>query len=160
MDISNSVLATFVGVKAYEKAGGTIRRDLFSNEDNGYMQDAGLLERLALAKLDKAARTIKAEGFAWVESHAQYLGYSDFSHYGRVRTITRAATEAEQTKIAALEAELQDLINKQEALGDDEDDAGRAVLEEKQDALEVQDRKQLGRTKCKSTSHFVRWCWF
>ncbi|WP_040851028.1 hypothetical protein [Nitrosospira lacus] len=50
----------------------------------------------------------------------------------------RAATEAEQTKIAALEAELQYLINAQEALGDDEDDAGRAVLEEKQDALEVQ----------------------
>lgn len=67
-----------------------------------------------------------------------FLGYSDFCHYGRVRTIARAATEAERTKIAALEAELQYLINAQEALGDDEDDAGRAVLEEKQDALEVQ----------------------
>ena len=138
VDIGSSVLATFVGVKAYEKAGGTIRRDLFSDDDKGYMQDAGLLERLALAKLDKTARTIKGEGFAWVESHAQYLGYSDFSNYGRVRTIARDRTEAEQTKIAVLEAELQALINEQEALGADEDDAGRAVLEEKQDALEVQ----------------------
>ena len=124
VDIGNSVLATFVGVKAYEKAGGTIRRDLFSDEDNGYMQDAGLLERLALAKLDKAAEKIKTEGFAWVECHAQYLGYSDFSNYGRVRTIARDATEAEQTEIAALEVELQALINKQEALGDDEGKEG------------------------------------
>ena len=138
VDIGNSVLATFVGVKAYEKAGGTIRRDLFSDEDNGYMQDAGLLERLALAKLDKAAEKIKAEGFAWIECHAEYLGYSDFSNYGRIRTIAREATEAEQAEITALEAELQALINAQEALGDDEGKEGRAVLEEKQDAFEVQ----------------------
>ena len=137
VDISNSALAKFVGVKAYEKAGGTIRRDLFSDEDNGYMQDAGLLERLALAKLDKAAEKIKTD-FAWVESRAEYLGYSDFSEYGRVRTIAREATKAEQTGIAALEAELQVLINAQEALGDDEGKEGRAVLDEKQDALEVQ----------------------
>ena len=137
VDISNSVLAKFVGVKAYEKAGGTIRRDLFSDEDNGYMQDAGLLERLALTKLEKAAEKIKEEGFAWVQCHPEYLGYSDFSNYGRVRTIARDGTEAEQTKIAALEAELQALINAQEALGDDEGKEGRVVLEEKQDALEV-----------------------
>ena len=41
-------------------------------------------------------------------------------------------------EIAALEAELQALINAQEALGADEGKEGRAVLEEKQDALEVQ----------------------
>jgi ParB family chromosome partitioning protein len=52
--------------------------------------------------------------------------------------LLRDATEAEQTEIAALEAELQALINAQEALGADEGDEGRAVLEEKQDALEVQ----------------------
>jgi len=138
VDIGNSPLAKFVGVKAYEKSGGTIRRDLFSDEDNGYMQDAGLLERLALAKLDKAVRMIKGEGFAWVECRAEYLGYSDLSHYGTVRTIARTATAAEQTEIAALEAELQALISAQEALGDDEGKEGRAVLEEKQDVLEVQ----------------------
>lgn len=138
VDICNSPLAKFVGVKAFEKAGGTIRRDLFSDDDNGYMQDAGMLERLALAKLDKAAEKIKGEGFAWVQCHPEYLGFSELSNYGRIGTITRDATETEQREIEALEAELQDLINAQEALGDDEGEEGRAVLEEKQEALEVQ----------------------
>jgi hypothetical protein len=49
--------------------GGRIdRRRLLGQEDEGYMQDAGLLERLALARLDKAAPTVKTEGgLAWVE---------------------------------------------------------------------------------------------
>ncbi|MEP6606710.1 MAG: ParB/RepB/Spo0J family partition protein, partial [Nitrosospira sp.] len=41
VSISRSPLAKYVGVKAYEKAGGMIRRDLFSDEEDGYMQDAG-----------------------------------------------------------------------------------------------------------------------
>ena len=138
VDINNSPLAKFVGVKASAPAGGQIRRALFSDEGHGFMQDAGLLERLALTKLNKTVDKVKSEGFAWVECHAQSLSYSDISHYGRVRTIARAATEAEQTKIAALEADLQDLINKQEALGDDEGEEEREVLDEKYNTLEVQ----------------------
>ena len=76
--------------------------------------------------------------FSVVCLNAPYFGHSELNNYARVRTIARAATEAEQTEIAALEAELQALINAQEALGDDEGKEGRAVLEEKQDALEVQ----------------------
>ena len=40
INLRTSPLAKFVGVEAYEAAGGLIRRDLFGNEDDGYMQDA------------------------------------------------------------------------------------------------------------------------
>ena len=106
MQMPGVVLAKFVGVKAYEKAGGMIRRDLFSDEDDGYMQDAGLLERLALAKLNKTVDKVKAEGFAWVDAHAEYFGHSELSNFGRMGTLLRDPTEAEQTELAALEAEL------------------------------------------------------
>lgn len=43
INIRTSPLARFVGVEEYEAAGGVIRRDLFGEEDDGYMQDAELL---------------------------------------------------------------------------------------------------------------------
>ncbi len=37
--------ARFVGVEAYEAAGGTISRDLFQNDDGGWLDDPALLDR-------------------------------------------------------------------------------------------------------------------
>ena len=39
--------ALFVGIAAYEAAGGIVLRDLFADDDGGWLQDAGLLDRLA-----------------------------------------------------------------------------------------------------------------
>ena len=58
------------------------------------------------------------------------------SNYGRIGTITRDATEAEQIEIAALKAELLDLINKQEALDDEEADVQWDALQERIEAIE------------------------
>src|SRR3546814_11356242 len=48
-------IARFVTRKAYEKAGGPIRRDLFSNEGDIYLIDRELVERLAKDKLERRA---------------------------------------------------------------------------------------------------------
>ncbi|MEP6606231.1 MAG: chromosome partitioning protein ParB, partial [Nitrosospira sp.] len=115
-----------------------IRRDLFSDEEDGYMQDAGLLERLALAKLEKAAEKARAEqGFAWVECRTQNLGYSDLSDFGRLNTLTREATPVEQSGIEALETELQTLLDEQEAVGEGADEKTEALREKKWQALDA-----------------------
>jgi ParB family chromosome partitioning protein len=57
----------FVGVAAYEAAGGAIMRDLFQADDGGWLQDAGLLERLVAEKLEREAEIIRAEGWRWIE---------------------------------------------------------------------------------------------
>src|SRR3546814_20713218 len=40
----------FVGLNAYEAEGGVVLRDLFSQNDEGWLQDVALLERLVAAK--------------------------------------------------------------------------------------------------------------
>ncbi|BAI99161.1 chromosome partitioning protein ParB [Sphingobium sp. TA15] len=59
--------ALFVGVAAYEAAGGCIVRDLFQADDGGWLQDAALLDRLVAEKLKAEAETIAAEGWKWIE---------------------------------------------------------------------------------------------
>lgn len=43
--------ARFVGLDAYEQAGGGILRDLFEHDDGGWLQDVALLDRLVTEKL-------------------------------------------------------------------------------------------------------------
>ena len=59
--------AQFVGTDAYEKAGGTILRDLFEPDDGGWLQEPALLEKLVAEKLEREADTVRAEGWKWIE---------------------------------------------------------------------------------------------
>ena len=56
----------FVGLDAYTAAGGTVKRDLFSEDRGGWIADAALLERLVAERMEAAAATIRAEGWRWV----------------------------------------------------------------------------------------------
>ena len=60
--------ARFVGVEAYEAAGGGVLRDLFESDDGGWLQDVGLLDRLAAEKLTAIADEVAGEGWKWVEA--------------------------------------------------------------------------------------------
>lgn len=113
-------LAKFVGIKAYERAGGMVRRDLFQQEDEGVMLDSELLRQLAVQKLEKHAEKLKAEGLAWVEVRPEW-GYPDRADYGRVRTIHRTASEQEQAQIDALNARRAELDAQLEAAGENEE---------------------------------------
>ena len=59
--------ARFLGLDAYEAAGGFVLRDLFQQDDGGWLQDPVLLERLVGEKLKAEAETIAAEGWKWIE---------------------------------------------------------------------------------------------
>lgn len=130
-------LARFVGVEEYEAAGGVIRRDLFGKEDEGYMQDAELLESLALEKLNRHVESTKEEGYAWVQVRTTF-DYSDRAEFGNVRTIRREPTAEEQTRMEALEAELEALQPEYEAYDGDEDESGEhyQALEDKANRIQ------------------------
>ncbi|MCP1964116.1 hypothetical protein J2R90_009170 [Bradyrhizobium japonicum] len=55
----------FVGLEAYEQAGGGVLRDLFEHDDGGYLQDAALLDRLVTDKLKLEAEKIARESWKW-----------------------------------------------------------------------------------------------
>ena len=59
--------ARFVGVEAYEEAGGAVLRDLFQGDDGGWLQDVALVERLVAERLEREAEAVRAEGWHWVE---------------------------------------------------------------------------------------------
>jgi ParB family chromosome partitioning protein len=58
--------AQFVGVDAYEAAGGIVLRDLFEHDDGGWLQDAALLDHLVTEKLQIKVETLRAEGWKWI----------------------------------------------------------------------------------------------
>ena len=58
--------AIFVGLDAYTAAGGTVQRDLFSEDRGGWIADPALLERLVAERMETAAEAIRAEGWRWV----------------------------------------------------------------------------------------------
>jgi hypothetical protein len=60
-------LAKFVGIKSYEKAGGAVLRDLFDDENAGWLTDPDLLHRLAMDRLVKAQAALIEDGWKWAE---------------------------------------------------------------------------------------------
>jgi ParB family chromosome partitioning protein len=65
--------AIFVGAEDYLENGGTIIRDLFTEDRGGYFEDAALLDRLVIGKLEWIAQSLQdAEGWKWVQAHIDY----------------------------------------------------------------------------------------
>ncbi|WP_321958310.1 ParB/Srx family N-terminal domain-containing protein [Burkholderia cenocepacia] len=123
IDASRSRLVRFVGVAAYEAAGGYVRRDLFSDDEHaGYIADADLLQNLAAQKLDAAAETLRAEGWGWTETRVE-RDMLELNRYGRLRPVQRPYTDEEQRELDALTAQQTELSNKLDALAEDDDDA-------------------------------------
>lgn len=99
----------FVGLKAYEKAGGQIRRDLFAEDDEGvFILDQQLLQTLALAKLEKAADGLRKEGWKWVEVRLEQ-DHSEWSHCTRLHPELAPLTGKLAKELAALQQEYETL---------------------------------------------------
>jgi ParB family chromosome partitioning protein len=96
--------AQFVGIAAYEAAGGVVMRDLFQQDDGGWLQDPALLDRLVTAQLEAEAETVRAEGWKWVIV-ALNFPYGHTAGKRRLTGRTVELTAEEQASRDALEAE-------------------------------------------------------
>ncbi len=76
-------LVRFVGFEPYEAAGGQTTRDLFSDDEEVYIEDSGLLHQLANAKLEAEAEKLRKQGWKWVETYPDLTG-SELSQQTRV----------------------------------------------------------------------------
>lgn len=107
VDAQRSTLARFVGLDAYEAAGGGIRRDLFADEDSGvYLTDAGLLHQLASAKLEAHAADLQREGWKWVDA-LPAIGYSELAGFRRAKQVEREPNAKQKKRLDKLRAEQQ-----------------------------------------------------
>jgi ParB family chromosome partitioning protein len=101
--------ARFIGIEAYEAAGGLVLRDLFTEDNGGWLQDVGLLERLVAERLTAVAEQVRAEGWRWVEAAVDFP-YGHTNSLRRVPRETVPLTEAEQAERDALVGEMDALL--------------------------------------------------
>ncbi|MCA0425150.1 MAG: ParB/Srx family N-terminal domain-containing protein, partial [Proteobacteria bacterium] len=94
----------YVGSEHYEAAGGIVLRDLFTDDDGGWYQDVALLDRLAAEKLAEDVKTIKAEGWNWVETAVQFP-YGHHNGLTRLTSVAAPVTEEDQARYDAAVAE-------------------------------------------------------
>ena len=109
--------AVFVGLDAYEVAGGIIMRDLFQSDDGGWLQDVALLDRLVAEKLKAEADTVAAEGWKWIEVAVSFP-YGATHGLRALEGEPLDLTTNEQATIAALNAEYQKLEAEYEGVDD------------------------------------------
>lgn len=91
--------AVFVGAEKYTEAGGTILRDLFTEDRGGYFEDVALLDMLVMAKLGREADAVmEVEGWKWAQV------YLDYPHSHGLRRTYPQAVELSVGDQAALDA--------------------------------------------------------
>ncbi len=142
--------AVFVGVDAYEAAGGVVLRDLFQGDDGGWLEDPALLDRLVAEKLQAEAKALVAEGWKWIEV-ASDLPYGYSHGLRRLAGDPAPMTDEESAAHASLLAEYRAL--EEEYSGQDEYpeeiDARLGQLEMAMEALEqrplIYDPAEVGR---------------
>ncbi len=97
--------AVFVGIEAYQAAGGVVARDLFTDDRGGWFEDIPLLERLATERLAREAEAIGGEGWKWVEAALDFP-YGHVTGLRRIDGARPVLTDEEQATYAALTEEL------------------------------------------------------
>ena len=92
--------AQFVGLAAYEAAGGVVLRDMFEGDDGGWLQDVALLDRLVAEKLKTEAEQVGAEGWKWISAAVDF----PFGHTQGMRELHGEPAELTADEQAAIEA--------------------------------------------------------
>ena len=112
--LAASAIATFVGVDAYEAAGGIVDRDLFADQDEWgvWFEDADLLSKLAMDRLQVAADEL-ATRWKWADARIE-VNWSDLARFGRVHPTPGETTDEEKAEVERLHVRHDELVNMDE----------------------------------------------
>ena len=113
---ANSTVARFVGIDAYEAAGGPVLRDLFAAEDESgiWLEDPVLLQKLAMDKLGETVKEL-ATHWRWATAVPE-VDWTSMARYGRIQPERAAPTDEETAELERLHIREDELCN----LDDDE----------------------------------------
>ncbi len=127
---ANSAMARFVGVDAYEAAGGPVLRDLFAAEDEGgiWLEDPVLLQKLAMEKLGETVKEL-ATRWRWATAVPE-VDWTSLARYGRIQPEPAAPTDEET-------AELERLRTREDELANLDEDEWTEALAEEAEAIET-----------------------
>ncbi|MYN42762.1 hypothetical protein GTP55_25800 [Duganella sp. FT109W] len=131
-------VARYVGVKAYQQAGGLVTRDLFSTQEQGYIDDVALLDRLAHARLERLGARLHKEGWRWIEVRCR-VDAAALAAYGRVRTEALTPNAEQAARLAQLQERAVQLREQLDASAEEGEEDGAALRELA--AVEVEQRQ-------------------
>lgn len=129
LSLSDDRLAAFVGLSAYQEAGGAVRRDLFGDDGEVYLQDAALVQSLASARLESIGQEVRAAGWKWVDVMQEPIGYEVRARYARVFAQDAKLTDDERESIDTIEemlSQVREAHDKITSTVDDRDDLSEA----------------------------------
>ncbi|MDE2976113.1 MAG: ParB N-terminal domain-containing protein [Acidobacteriota bacterium] len=127
---ANSAMARFVGIDAYEAAGGPVLRDLFAAEDDSgnWLEDPALLQKLAMEKLGETVKDLQTR-WRWATAMPE-ADWTSLARYGRIQPEPAEPTEEET-------AELDRLRTREDELADLDEDEWTEALAEEAGAIET-----------------------
>lgn len=128
VEAANDPRVAFIGgVEVYRAAGGTVKEDLFADDDGGVLlTDVELLASLVRGRLNDLADEAQAEGWAWVEVWPEWH-WERFHELGRVQPQAGEPDAEQQAEIDALVKEERELQSRYDQLEADIDNAGDGV---------------------------------
>ena len=131
-----TAVARFVGMEAYEAAGGQVLRDLFARDDESgvWFEDPVLLAKLATEKLQAAADEL-ATRWKWAIAMVE-VEWSDTARYGRIEPQPAERTPEEQAEIERLEARQAELAETDDESWTEELLTEAEVIETRLDEIE------------------------
>jgi ParB family chromosome partitioning protein len=126
----------FVGLDAYVAAGGYVLRDLFEDDQGGFLQDVALLDRLVDEKLKAEGARIGEEGWKWIAVAVDF----PYDYDDDMRVIDGdqpEMTDEEEAKLASLREEAEALEEEWSGSGEvpDEVDARVTAIDEEISAI-------------------------
>lgn len=144
-------LARFVGVEAYEAAGGIVRRDLF-DDSLVFLDSPDLLHELATAKLEELRAPLLAQGWGWVSFNLGN-GRADGGSMHRIRPEWHQPTEDQRAAAHVIRDRASEI---EQALASDPTDAAliaeleslRVKAHEMADALSFFDPEKMALAGC------------
>lgn len=144
--------ARFVGLEAYEAAGGQVVRDLFDAEKEGYLADSRLLDRLVAEKLEAAAEPLRSEGWLWVEVHAE-TDMARLSRFDRADKAFITLSSEDEARLTDLCARYDELVTE---LEETESESASAELDRvSAEIAELQNKKEVWTVEAKSGSGVI-----
>lgn len=133
VDMKTNSVARYVGAQAYEKAGGTLRNDLFN--EKCYAVDYELLVRLATEKMAKTEAKLLKAGASFVDTRLVANKWELREEFTDVPSVQRELTKKEQKQLADFDEKLEQLETKLEQMGDCEEEEDMAAASKEYDEV-------------------------
>jgi ParB family transcriptional regulator, chromosome partitioning protein len=113
--------ARYVGLDAYQAAGGTIMNDLFRDDSGPWLEDPTLLESLADAKITAEKERVLALGFKWADVTLNPREVKGLKrNLSQLPNLASGLSKDERAEERALSAEFDALLEKGDTADDDD----------------------------------------